>query len=518
MILKWTFKNFTFQNFYYQFLIFELLVFVYSVFDYFNTIKFVKDESKSVDSEPEDGEVFGAAEASTSSSKSPSQGRKRILQSVSSTDDEAEAEAVPRKKERNDEKENLEAEVETKIEEPPAVEKMKSDIKESEKGTEAKGDELSTAEDEDLESSESSSSYESSSTTTSSSDLDEDEEEEETSEIQDEGVEEEQQQEQRPREELSQEKSMDDEMMSNHLDDVIKTVASPSKRPPEVTPVSIPERGGNSRKTVGFQPYQSPSVAFEENFKPIEEPPGPPMIVKGRYDPLQYDHSYFKAVPRQKFLRRLGAEDDEVLEKFLTDGLNKEDFAYMKQAFIRLMSKDEPPPYLHGIRWSTTEANPVKKVIEDEPEPHKSGSARTEPFYRPAHKDRVKFISRQRQIERTEAQSLQDVASAKQAAQLSREARHMQRRLIASMPDVESDLLKFNQLKFRKKLIKFGRSSIHNWGLFALESIAENEMVVEYVGQMIRLTVAEKREKRMLLFIEVSVNFKKFKNGDERDI
>ena len=72
----------------------------------------------------------------------------------------------------------------------------------------------------------------------------------------------------------------------------------------------------------------------------------------------------------------------------------------------------------------------------------------------------------------------------------------MQRRLVASMPDVESDLLKFNQLKFRKKLIIFGRSSIHNWGLFALEPIADNEMVVEYVGQMIRLTVAEKREKR----------------------
>lgn len=65
------------------------------------------------------------------------------------------------------------------------------------------------------------------------------------------------------------------------------------------------------------------------------------------------------------------------------------------------------------------------------------------------------------------------------------------------LQDVETgDLLKFNQLKFRKKQLQFGRSGIHSWGLFAMETIAAEEMVIEYVGQMIRKHVAEVREKK----------------------
>lgn len=56
--------------------------------------------------------------------------------------------------------------------------------------------------------------------------------------------------------------------------------------------------------------------------------------------------------------------------------------------------------------------------------------------------------------------------------------------------------LTFKNFKYRKKLIKFARSRIHGWGLYALESIAPDEMVVEYIGQKIRPTVADEREKR----------------------
>ena len=51
-------------------------------------------------------------------------------------------------------------------------------------------------------------------------------------------------------------------------------------------------------------------------------------------------------------------------------------------------------------------------------------------------------------------------------------------------------------LQFRKKNLKFARSGIHDWGLFAREPIAEGEMVIEYVGQSIRQPVADIREKR----------------------
>ena len=41
-------------------------------------------------------------------------------------------------------------------------------------------------------------------------------------------------------------------------------------------------------------------------------------------------------------------------------------------------------------------------------------------------------------------------------------------------------------VQFRKKKLRFGRSRFHEWGLFAMERIAADEMVIEYVGQNIR--------------------------------
>ncbi|KAF0033501.1 hypothetical protein F2P81_013567 [Scophthalmus maximus] len=73
--------------------------------------------------------------------------------------------------------------------------------------------------------------------------------------------------------------------------------------------------------------------------------------------------------------------------------------------------------------------------------------------------------------------------------------RSEQRRLLSSF-SCDSDLVKFNQLKFRKKRIRFSRSHIHEWGLFAMEPIAADEMVIEYVGQIIRQVIADAREQR----------------------
>ena len=59
----------------------------------------------------------------------------------------------------------------------------------------------------------------------------------------------------------------------------------------------------------------------------------------------------------------------------------------------------------------------------------------------------------------------------------------------------DSELLKFNQLKFRRKAMKFGKSAIHDWGLFAMENIGADEMVIEYVGDVVRPLLSDVREK-----------------------
>ncbi|KAM3164957.1 Histone-lysine N-methyltransferase, H3 lysine-4 specific [Lachancea thermotolerans] len=62
----------------------------------------------------------------------------------------------------------------------------------------------------------------------------------------------------------------------------------------------------------------------------------------------------------------------------------------------------------------------------------------------------------------------------------------------------ESELLTLNQLTKRKKPVTFARSAIHNWGLYALEPIAAKEMIIEYVGEILRQPVAEMRERTYL--------------------
>ncbi len=41
-----------------------------------------------------------------------------------------------------------------------------------------------------------------------------------------------------------------------------------------------------------------------------------------------------------------------------------------------------------------------------------------------------------------------------------------------------------------------GKSAIHDWGLFAMEHIGPDEMVIEYVGDVVRPLLSDIREKR----------------------
>lgn len=69
------------------------------------------------------------------------------------------------------------------------------------------------------------------------------------------------------------------------------------------------------------------------------------------------------------------------------------------------------------------------------------------------------------------------------------------RRLESRIDSGPNAALQFNQLQKRQKSLKFARSRIHNWGLFAMEPIETQEMVIEYIGEVVRQKVADHREK-----------------------
>lgn len=124
---------------------------------------------------------------------------------------------------------------------------------------------------------------------------------------------------------------------------------------------------------------------------------------------------------------------------------------------------------------------------------HVTGCARSEGYYKIDARDKVKYLPHHRMKNPGTTP-----ATEKKAKSSGRVNRATQRKLASlfSSGDVSSDIAKYNQLRARKKQLKFAKSTIHNWGLFAMETIGADEMVIEYVGEMVRQAVADERERR----------------------
>ena len=210
---------------------------------------------------------------------------------------------------------------------------------------------------------------------------------------------------------------------------------------------------------------------------------------------------------------------------------DEEDFRYLRQILA-----ERSEAYLGNISawaWKQKEIKALTRggergVIRAETNidgyyvPNSSGCARTEGTTKILESEKSKYLPHrikvQKAREEREAQAKDDpVAAAAEAVALalaktqskssSRSNRVNNRRLIADIAaqkqvlatsSGEGDAIRFNQLKKRKKPVKFARSAIHNWGLYAMENIAANDMIIEYVGEMVRQQVADMRERQYL--------------------
>ncbi|XP_023249743.1 histone-lysine N-methyltransferase SETD1B-A-like [Seriola lalandi dorsalis] len=194
-------------------------------------------------------------------------------------------------------------------------------------------------------------------------------------------------------------------------------------------------------------------------------------------------------------------EEGRILHSVWKEGLDEEDARLLQSTYERLHEQDNGFGWLSDTLWIPhphilfNRESGVKKSEEHKSwqRNHRTGSARSEGFYKISRKDKMKYLNNTRLLS-TQGTSI----PAQQPTSLLRagsDFRSEQRRLLSSF-SCDSDLVRFNQLKFRKKRICFSRSHIHEWGLFAMEPIAADEMVIEYVGQIIRQVIADMRERR----------------------
>jgi histone-lysine N-methyltransferase SETD1 len=208
-------------------------------------------------------------------------------------------------------------------------------------------------------------------------------------------------------------------------------------------------------------------------------------------------------------------KDEEDL-RFLTDALKSVTAAKIGDAHTWAWKQKQ---IKHLNRPGEEGVSRTETKIEGYYVPNPSGCARTEGVKKIKESEKSKYLphrirvqrereERQRRAneERTtavvsvEGFKFNTTGSQKASTSNSRANRANNRRLVndlkttKTMSGAKDDAMSFNQLKKRKKGVKFDRSAIHNWGLYAQESIAANDMIIEYVGEKVRQRVADLRE------------------------
>lgn len=151
-----------------------------------------------------------------------------------------------------------------------------------------------------------------------------------------------------------------------------------------------------------------------------------------------------------------------------------------------------------------------KSKIEGYYVPNSTGCARTEGVSKiPLSKKRQylpQYAKAQRSREEAQNQAAANLAQTRlgpgpviTTARADRLAkRNSGRDFKAKMANEDDDKARFSQLYYRTKHLRLGRSAIHGWGLFSEAKVAANDMVIEFVGEVVSQKVSEKREKKYL--------------------
>ena len=137
---------------------------------------------------------------------------------------------------------------------------------------------------------------------------------------------------------------------------------------------------------------------------------------------------------------------------------------------------------------------------------HLTGSARSEGYYvitSAEKKAHLRVVSQKNRDASTSPSKIVSSTNITNDMRISssRASRFTQRQLFIGpeskkppVPIDSAESVRYKQMKNRKRRLKFAKSDIHDWGLFAMEKIEANDMIIEYIGEKIRLKIADLRE------------------------
>ncbi|KAI1338999.1 hypothetical protein F5Y15DRAFT_89286 [Xylariaceae sp. FL0016] len=330
-----------------------------------------------------------------------------------------------------------------------------------------------------------------------------------------------------------------DEVVPSDAKDAQSEAAIPADKITKGKKKTVPPKPKKKTKKQLFEEREAMKKAQEEAYveealeqaekeaAPKEEPIKKPLAIEEAEEPIPLDDRFSKivepamALPQSFKLTVHSTPDLQLQSK------DRPEVSKLKKRFTEGAIGD---PKLWVWRHNRVrELNATKGTSPSQPlsidgyyVPNSTGSARTEGVKKILNSEKSKYLPHHLKVQRAReerqlraAKSGKDaVASAAEAAKLaaekllakgnSRANRVNNRRFVADLNDQkrtlgqDSDVLRFNQLKKRKKPVKFARSAIHNWGLYAMENINKDDMIIEYVGEQVRQSISEIRENRYL--------------------
>lgn len=132
--------------------------------------------------------------------------------------------------------------------------------------------------------------------------------------------------------------------------------------------------------------------------------------------------------------------------------------------------------------------------VEIDAVPLKSGSARTEGFLtlHPDEKQRVRFKGFLEAFSSNNSANTSNTGDSSTPTTESRSSRAQNRRPVPATAMM--DLFKVSPLQSTQKLVSLRNSSIHSYGLVLMESAEPGDLILEYVGELVRSSVANIRE------------------------
>jgi histone-lysine N-methyltransferase, H3 lysine-4 specific len=170
------------------------------------------------------------------------------------------------------------------------------------------------------------------------------------------------------------------------------------------------------------------------------------------------------------------------------------------------LAQDDEEMYLLDLLLRGQHAQECPPITTpDVPDLHEPGSARAQGFYRIPAADKAAHLADRNRAVVEASSATRSLASARNnradSRRLALDIEQNRRETLA-----DTDILHVNQLQTRKKQLRFAKSPIHDWGLFAMEPISAGDMVIEYVGEVVRQQVADHREKMYERSVRVCVS------------